>query len=241
MPAQVWPLFGVEPSSLRPVPRVLDSHFPPLLGQKRATKQDSTCKAKFSAAQRKRRPLKFKQPRGCGTGGQRRSAGQPGQTLLRPPPRSSSIPQLLPVSPDPGDRRSPRAPTHANTYQRASSGSTIPLAAAPQAPTSWQPRPAPAPPPPPQGPPPPLQVGAPSPRQRRTPPSLLSHAFTEEPALVCVCACACVYGGGRYVGMEEVRTPLPTTARGSKRGSFTTRLVNSPSPHPQPLPSSALV
>lgn len=35
--------------------------------------------------------------------------------------------------------------------------------------------------------------------------------------------------------MEEVRTPLPTTARGSKRGSFTTRLVNSPSPHPQPL------
>lgn len=146
MPAQVWPLFGVEPSSLRPVPRVLDSHFPPLLRQKRATKQVSTCKAKFSAAQRKRRPLKFKQPRGCGTGGQRRSATSAwANTLLRPPPRSSSIPQLLPVSPDPGDRRSPRAPTHANTYQRASSGSTIPLAAAPQAPTSWQPRPAPPP------------------------------------------------------------------------------------------------
>lgn len=189
MPAQVWPLFGVEPSSLRPVPRVLDSHFPPLLRQKRATKQDSTCKAKFSAAQRKRRPLKFKQPRGCGTGGQRRSAALAwANTLLRPPPRSSAIPQLLPVRSSPGVRRSPRVPTHANTYQRASSRSFSPQTAVPQAPASWQPRPAPAPPPAPGTASASPSRGAPSPRQPRTPPSLLSHAFTEEPAL-----CACVH------------------------------------------------
>lgn len=152
-------MFVVEPSSLRPVPRALDSHFPPLFRQKRGAKQDSTCKAKFSAAaQRKRRPLKFKQPRGGGTGGQRRSAGlawantaTSATSQLRNPATSTSParPERPPLAPRPYlCQHLPAGELRVfNPSSRCSAGPSLPGSPAP-------PHPAP-----PQGPPPPRQEG----------------------------------------------------------------------------------
>lgn len=96
---------GLEPGSRRSVPGARSACSPHFSGRREQQKQDSTCKAKFSTTQRKRRPLKFKQPRRSGRGD--KSAGQ--IPLLCPPLHSAASP-FLPVPAVPAVPAVPEVP-----------------------------------------------------------------------------------------------------------------------------------
>lgn len=204
----------------------LNRHFSPLFRQKRATKQDSTCRAKFSTTRRKRRPLEFKQPGGCSGGGQRRSTRLAWEnTLLRPPPPAHSAASAQRRKPttsaSPGRRPSAlfRPASHAGTcactYLRASSGCPSPVASARQTPLPASPAPPRAPPrAPPQDPPLPAPAAAAG-------PSVTTATPGRHCAFLLHCGihtCRAGQGlGGEGCG-DPPQTPPPATARGEQVG-----------------------